>query len=521
MTVSKSSALLQRSESSQSAVRRSANPVPFAVCLIASAMVIAAAVVWVYRTGRTLWFGDAEAHLNIARRIIDSRTPGWNQLGSPWLPLPHLLMIPLVRNDWLWKTGLAGAITSGVAMLIAVGFLFAAARRIFGTAGAGFVAAAVFLLNPNSIYLGSIPMTEPVFFACLSGLLYFTICFSTTRGWGALTGAGLAACAGTMTRYEGWFLLPFVAACICARGGRKRWAATAVFCLLAGAGPVLWLLHNRWYFGDPFYFYRGPYSAIAIQGATNYPGKGDWLRAAHYFLTAGRLVIGFPAILLGIAGIVLAVKRRIIWAPTLLALPPLFYVWSMHSAATPIFVPNLWPHGFYNTRYGLELLPLIAIGAAALARSGKAAALATVVISLAPFLIHLNQLPVTMQEADVNSRGRREWIQQAAADIKRSARPHDTYFTSFGDITGVYRTLGIPLRATLTGDDDVEYAAAVARPDLFLHADRAVAESGDEVQKTIARSQPPGVRYDLIDRTTVKGEPVIEIYSRDYENPVR
>ena len=76
-------------------------------------------------------YGDAEAHLNIARRILDSRTPGWYQVGTTWLPLPHLLMIPLVRNDWYWKTGLAGAVTSAVAMTFAAAFFFAAVRRLF------------------------------------------------------------------------------------------------------------------------------------------------------------------------------------------------------------------------------------------------------------------------------------------------------------------------------------------------------------------------------------------------------
>ena len=71
---------------------------------------MAAAVIWFYKTGATLLSGDAEAHLNIARRIIDSRTPGWNQIGTTWLPLPHLIMIPFVRYDELWSTGLAGAI---------------------------------------------------------------------------------------------------------------------------------------------------------------------------------------------------------------------------------------------------------------------------------------------------------------------------------------------------------------------------------------------------------------------------
>src|SRR6267154_1736043 len=93
---------------------RISNGVATAICLLACAAVMAAALAYFHRTGVTLFYGDAEAHLDIARRIVDSRTPGWSQVGTTWLPLPHLLMIPLVRNDWLWTTGLAGAITSGI-----------------------------------------------------------------------------------------------------------------------------------------------------------------------------------------------------------------------------------------------------------------------------------------------------------------------------------------------------------------------------------------------------------------------
>ncbi len=49
----------------------------------------------------------------------------------------------------------------------------------------------------------------------------------------------------------------------------------------------------------------------------------------------------------------------------LLALPPVFYVWSMHSSGTPIFVPDLWPFSWYNTRYALAVLPLAAFCAGA------------------------------------------------------------------------------------------------------------------------------------------------------------
>ena len=34
---------------------------------------------------------DAKAHLVVARRVIDNLTPGWQQIGAVWLPLPHLL----------------------------------------------------------------------------------------------------------------------------------------------------------------------------------------------------------------------------------------------------------------------------------------------------------------------------------------------------------------------------------------------------------------------------------------------
>ena len=67
------------------------------------------------RRGEILLYGDAVAHINIARRVFDSRTPGLLQLGTVWLPLPHLLMIPFLLSNWMWKTGVGGSIPSMVA----------------------------------------------------------------------------------------------------------------------------------------------------------------------------------------------------------------------------------------------------------------------------------------------------------------------------------------------------------------------------------------------------------------------
>ena len=511
-----------RASTSSKNSRRSDALVPVLLCFVASAAVMAAAAAFFYHSGGTLAYGDAEAHLNIARRVIDSRTPGWFQLGTTWLPLPHLLLIPLVRFDSLWQSGLAGAIVSGAAMSLAAAFLFAAVQRLFANTAASTAAVAVFLLNPNTLYLGSIPMTEPIFFASLFALLYFTVRFSATQGWGALLGASLAALAGTLTRYEAWLLLPFVAAFVLVTARRHRWLAVTLFCFIAGAGPALWLAHNRWYYSDALYFYRGPWSALAIQGSGNYPGRGDWRAAVHFYFAAGQLIAGLPALLLGAIGVIVALIRGAAWPVLLLALPPVFYIWSVHSSGTPIYVPTLVPNSFYNIRYALALVPLIALGTAAAAhRMPHAAAFVLIVLALSNFLIHPAERPITWQEADANSRARRQWISAAADFLRAAAGPNETYFTGFGDLTAIYRTLGIPLRDTLTGDNEVAWYEAVSRPDLFLHTDWAIVMGGDDAQTVIDKARLHGPRYELSRRITVKGAPAIEIYRRLYENPVQ
>src|SRR5438477_12735280 len=82
------------------------------VAALLSAAIGIVAAWWTFAHGYTLYYGDAEAHLNIARRIVDSRTPGPDQIGTVWLPLPHLLLIPFVIRDSWWHGGLAGVLPS-------------------------------------------------------------------------------------------------------------------------------------------------------------------------------------------------------------------------------------------------------------------------------------------------------------------------------------------------------------------------------------------------------------------------
>lgn len=479
-----------------------------------------AAWIWFfYQRGYLAYYGDAEAHLNIARRIVDSRTPGFDEIGSVWLPLPHLLMAPLARYDTLWRSALAGSIVSGACFVLAGVFLFAAARRVFDSRAAA-AAVAVFAANPNLLYLQSTAMTEPLFMATILAALYFTARFRDTQSWLDVCGAGLAALCGTLTRYDGWFLLPFVALFVLLAAKRHRVAKAALFAAIAGAGPLCWLADNWWCCSNVLDFYNGPYSPRAIQSGAYYPGLANWAKTWLYFRSAVRWCAGLPLFWIGAAGLIACAARpKARWPALLLLLPGAFYVWSMHSSGgTPIFLPDLWPNSYYNSRYGLALFPALALGAAALValappRVQRAAAAVVLLAAAAPWLIQPRpEAWITWKESQVNSDARRAWTREAAAFLAPRYKPGTGIITTFGDITGIFRAAGIPLRDTLTWDNWPHWPAAVARPDLFLWEEWAVVQGGDPVQTALVRAGAKGPRYELVKTVIVPRAPVVEIY---------
>src|SRR5579863_8343791 len=82
------------------------------------------------RNGGVLLYGDAVAHINIARRVFDSKTPGLLQLGTVWLPLPHLLMVPFLLSKEMWQRGVGGSIPSMAAYVLAVIGMFRLIRGV-------------------------------------------------------------------------------------------------------------------------------------------------------------------------------------------------------------------------------------------------------------------------------------------------------------------------------------------------------------------------------------------------------
>lgn len=493
------------------------------------AAISAVSTAYINHSGWTLYYGDAEAHIDIARRIVDSRTPGYDQIGTVWLPLPHIFMLPFVGNDALWRSGLAGAIPSSACFVLAGMFLFAAVRRATHSSAAAFASLAIVALNPNILYLQATPMTESVVLAALMALLYLTVVFADTRSYFAVAGAGVACLAASLARYEGWFVIPFVAIyfAAAARNWGRMWAPV-LFSAIAVLGPLYWLAHNWWLYSNPLEFYNGPYSPAAIyhralaQNMAPYPGDHDWRAAMFYFSTAVRLFAGQATVAIGIAGIAAAFWKRVFWPILFAAIPPAFYIWSMHSGSTPIFVPKLWPFSYYNTRYAVTALPLLAIGGGALVLLAPScrralASLLVVLAALAPWLIQPQPGDsIVWKEAQVNSAARRAWTQAAANYLAGVYHPGDGIMTTFGDLTGIFRAADIPLHETLFNGNEPMWMAAATRPDLFLHEEWALTNSGDTLATAIQRSSlKSGPRYHLVQMVKVKGAPVIEIYKRD------
>lgn len=486
----------------------------------------AACASYVHHHGWTLWYGDAEAHLNIARRLADAREPGYEQIGTVWLPLPHLIAAPFVSDAEWWHSGMGGIVPAAAGYVLGGLFLFLALRLHFRSHVPAWAALGVYALNPNLLYLQSAPMTEPLFFASFFGVLWATLCYGERPGAVFAALAGVLALAGALTRYEGWFLLPFYAAFFLVGAKQRRWTHLLLFCVIAGAGPLWWLAHNQVLYSNLLEFYNGQWSAKAIYGRAlaggmaPYPGDHDLPRAAQQFLAAARLTLGSALFWLGLAGAAAALWLRAWWALGLCLVLPGFYVLSLYSSGTPIFVPHLWPFSYYNTRYGLNLLPLAALGVAALAMAAPKryrpfAALALVALSASFWMWKPTpERVICWKESQVNSRHRRWWTAQAAEYLGPRYKPGAGIFMSFGDLTGILRSAGIPLRESFHESDRPPWMAAAANPRLFLREEWAISFSGDAVSRAMHQLRRGPLRYECVRMISTKGSPVVEIWRR-------
>src|SRR6267142_6087580 len=174
--------------------------------LIISSVIIVNAFLFFLSRDQTFVHIDAIAHVNKARGLFDNIQPGLRQLGTVWLPLPHLLMAPLAAIDPFWRSGAAGSLLSLVCFIGTSTLLFLTGFEWTGSRIVGWLAFLLFALNPHLIYLFSTPENEPLMILCAAGLVYYLVRWIQDEGWRDLALAAVFVLAGTWTRYEGWAL---------------------------------------------------------------------------------------------------------------------------------------------------------------------------------------------------------------------------------------------------------------------------------------------------------------------------
>ncbi len=221
----------------------------------------AGAALYLFAPDSFLMFGDAVSHIVRARQFIDSQQTGLINIGTVWLPLPHLMLIPFVAVDALFYSGTAGAFL-GIPLLVSiVVMLFHLLDHLTGSARIAFVISLLFGLNPNIIYIALTPMTEiPLLFFLMVGafaLLKFER--SNRLWWGILSAA--AVLMATLCRYEAWILAPFISIVIISsmksshhQGEFRSFRRFFLPAIIPWIGIIFWFGWNLFHYGDPLKF---------------------------------------------------------------------------------------------------------------------------------------------------------------------------------------------------------------------------------------------------------------------------
>ena len=498
-----------------------------------------------FSRGYLLLYGDAVAHLGIARRILDSRNPGLIQLGGVWLPLPHLLILPFVQKLEWWQNGLAGAWPSLLCYIASAAGFYRLSRYLLKPRWA-IAATAFYALNPNLLYLATTAMTEPLFLALLIWITLLTVeCVAAIHAPRPTVVArrlifiAIVILAAVYTRYDGW-VLGAAAWCVVTFALAHRrdvWRSVApsfvLFTLLVVAGPVSWLAYNQHFFHDPLDFIRGPYSAAAIEkktaalGSEHYHGWHSPFWALVYFTRAAQVdaafwEMGFLVITAAIGGLMIAIRRRLALAAILLWIPLPFYIYSIAYGSVPIFVPQLWPRSYYNSRYGMEMLPALGLFALLAVQwiegrwSQSQPLVKRLMQPILLLLIALNTVgmmyrtPLVLKEA-INNSTTRVGFETALGRQLRALPAGATILMYNSDHVGTLEYAGIPLRQTLNEGDYDSFHAALAAP--AEHASYVVAIAGDPVSTAVA-AHPEGLTEMTILCST--GQPCARIYQSDH-----
>lgn len=485
-----------------------------------------ASFLYYHKNGLALAYNDARSHLDIGRRVVEGLNPGAAQLGSVWLPLPHLLMAFTIWNDFMWHSGLAGAIQSMFAFVGTGLVIYLFLREIGAGLFARYVGVGLFAANINTLYLQSTAMTEPVLMGTMTVAAYsLLLWFKHQDKTLYLVQAAFWTMLATLTRYDGWFLLALSTALIASyvfwkRGYRAAEGTAVLYMTLAGFGVVLWLLWNLLIFGDPLYFATGPYSAKAqqdqLEAAGVLPTKYNWLESLKVYTYALAYNCGAFTMVTGVLGaLVFWTNRRtdaaLRIASVALAAPFLFNILALYLGHSVVFIQGVSGGTWFNVRYGILALPFLAIFSGYLVEWSRNAryVVAGLLLFVTFFFIH-GADAVTIDDARVGSSQKNVtevsgWLREHAGPEKGfiliSAASHDSIIFSSG----------LPMKRFIHEGAGSYYDSAIRYPDRWARYIVVRSYSDDDSTWRLLKDNPGfKERYKKVD-----SYPFADIYQLD------
>jgi hypothetical protein len=222
-------------------------------------------------------------------------------------------------------------------------------------------------------------------------------------------------------------------------------------------------------------------------------------------------------------------RRAFTWA-LLLWLPVPFYAYSVAYGSVPIFLPPWWPHSWYNLRYGMELLPALALGVGFAVQLIRAAMVeykprhlseerlslwlncaVAVLLAIANLnvLQMLRERPLVYVEGTKNIEAHRPYEEQIPPALKAllAQRPRSIVLMETSVDPELVALTGIPLRQTINESDLEVYTDALAAP--AAHAGLVLAFDGDEIDSAV-KAHPAGLNAIL--HFSAPGQPSATLY---------
>lgn len=337
---------------------------------LGAALVAGLFSLYISSLGLTKLLVDQNAHLNIARLISDSLTPGISQIGF-WPPLIHIVMAPFASVSFLFETGLAGAAALVPVFALGAVFVYRILRQLTDSQFVSLGGVLVYLTNPYLLYYTATPMTETLFVVTLLGVAYYFLRWLDKSDFRSLIYLGIFVALAGMARFEGFALLPIVLTLIVVKLYRDKKsyheieAISILFGLIALIGLGFVFVYSFVFGGNPLEFLNGAWSAAAQQESFYLPTAGDVGMSLLYLIEASKYLLGGFLVSLSLLGFIyllasLLFDKRLFpfFGISAVLLSPFFFdIFALTQGTAILYVDTLPPFdGYFNERYGIYWL---------------------------------------------------------------------------------------------------------------------------------------------------------------------